>query len=306
MSSTASTPETRRPGAGRAGGLPARPLGPGGVIWYAAGDQRQLALAVRLLIHQVAHPVVGAGVEQQSVYKTDPYGRLWRTTLSVVKSVYGGAASAEEGYRLLRMHAQINGVDAQGRSYRALDKQAYAWVHWTAYESTHLFLRDWGPGLTDEQDEQLFWEWRRLGLLLGVRADQLPESREEFWQGWREMLPRLENNPVVQDLLYLPPRAPRLLPLGHRAADRLLALAAGPLLRAQRDVIAVTIDPDLRARIGLPAPSKRAHRRVRRLQRLSRLGNRLPEPLRLSLLAHLRARRTRRDGTTTPEPVRYP
>ena len=114
MSSTVSTPDRQR-----AGGLPARPLGPGGVVWYAAGDQRQLALAVRLLLHQVAHPVVGAGVEQQSVYKTDPYGRLWRTTVSVVTSVYGGAASAEEGYRLLRMHAGINGVDAQGRPYRA-------------------------------------------------------------------------------------------------------------------------------------------------------------------------------------------
>jgi uncharacterized protein (DUF2236 family) len=286
--------------------LPARPLGPGGVVWYAAADQRAGLLAVRLLLHQVAHPMVGAGVEQQSVYKEDPYGRLARTSQSVVRSVYGGAEAAEEGRRLLRMHASIRGVDAQGRSYHALDKQAYAWVHWTAYESTRLFLREFGPGLTDEQDQQLFEEWRRLGLLLGVRADQLPATRAEFWEGWRAMLPRLENNPVVQDILHVPPRAPRWLPLPDPLADRLLALAAAPLLKVQRDVIAVTLDPDLRDRVGLAPPDRGAWRRVALLRWLSRLGNRLPEPLRLAPLAVLTGLRTRRDPATDPEPVRYP
>lgn len=286
--------------------LPARPLGPGGVLWYSAGDHRQLAVAIRLLLHQVAHPMVGAGVEQQSVYKTDPYGRLWRTTRSVVTSVYGGNASAAEGMRLIRMHADISGTDSRGRPYRALDKQAYAWVHWTSYETTRMFLRDFGPGLTEEQDLQLFEEWRRLGLLLGVRADQIPDTREEFWQGWAEMLPKLEDNPVVQDLLYSPPRAPHLLPFGHRIADSLLALAARPLLGAQRDLISVTVDDGLRERIGLRAPTDRMRRRVARIQRLSRLGNRLPAVLRMNPVAYLRSRRTQRDGVTLPEPIRYP
>ncbi|GAA3807767.1 oxygenase MpaB family protein [Nocardioides panacisoli] len=296
MTATATPPVT----------LPAEPLGPGGIVWYAAGDQRALLLAVRLLLHQVAHPMVGAGVEQQSVYKTDPYGRLWRTTQSVVRSVYGGRAAAEEGQRLLRMHASIRGTDAQGRSYHALNPQAYAWVHWTAYEGTRLFLRDFGPGLTDEQDQQLFEEWQRLGLLIGVRPDQLPETREEFWAGWREQLPRLENNPVVQDILYAAPRAPRWLPVPRRWADAALQRLASPMLALQRDVIAATLDPDFRARIGLPAPSRRTRRRVAGLRLVSRLGNGLPEPVRLAPLALLRGRRTRRDGTTRPEPVPYP
>ncbi len=282
--------------------LPARPLGPGGAVWYAAGDQRQLLLAVRLLLHQVAHPMVGAGVEQQSVYKDDPYGRLWRTTRSVVRSVYGGTAAAEEGQRLLRMHAGIRGVDAQGRAYHALDHQAYAWVHWTAYENTRLFLGDFGPGLTEAQDRQLFYEWRRLGLLIGVRPDRLPDTRAEFWEGWQDQLGLLENNPVVQDILYAAPRAPRPLPVPQRVTD----LLAAPLLRAQRDVIRTTLDPGLRARIGLPAPDRRAQRRVRRLRWLSRRADRLPEPLRLVPLAALGAGRTRRDPTTTPEPTPYP
>ena len=286
--------------------MTATPLGPGGVVWYAAGDQRALLVAVRLLLHQVAHPMVGAAVEQQSVYKDDPYGRLWRTTSSVVRSVYGGRASAEEGQRLLRMHAGIRGVDAAGRGYHALNPQAYAWVHWTAYEGTRLFLRDLGPGLSEEQDQQLFEEWRRLGLLIGVRPDQLPATRAEFWEGWHAQLPLLENNPVVQDILYAAPRAPRWVPLPRRWADAALRALASPLLALQRDLIAATLDPAFRARVGLAAPSRAALRRVAVVRRVSRLANRLPEPLRLVPLALLGSVRTRRSGDTPPEPVRYP
>lgn len=281
--------------------LPATPLGPGSVLWYAAGDNRMAVLSIRLLLHQVAHPMVGAGVEQQSVYKTDPYGRLWRTTVSVVKGVYGGRRAAEEGQRLVRMHAAIRGTDAQGRNYRALDKQAYAWVHWTAYETTRLFLRDFGPGLTDAQDQQLFEEWRRHGLLLGVRPDQLPATREEFWVGWHAQLARLENNPVVQDILYAPPRAPAYLPI-----QWLIDALSAVLLRRQRNLIRVTIDPGLRQRIGLRAPDRRAQRQVRRMQRTSRWGNALPTTLRLNPLAQVLALHTRREPTTVPEPVPYP
>jgi uncharacterized protein (DUF2236 family) len=286
--------------------LPAEPIGPGGVIWYAGGDHRALMLAQRLLLHQVAHPMVGAAVEQQSVYKTDPYGRLWRTSQSVVRSVYGGRASALEGQRLLRLHAGIRGVDAQGRSYHALDPQAYAWVHWTAYEGTRVFLHDFGPGLSEAQDQQLFDEWRRLGLLIGVRPDQLPATRAEFWQGWAAQLPLLEDNAVVQDILYAAPRAPRWLPVPRRLADGALQRLLDPLLSLQRDVVAATIDPSLRDRIGLPAPSRAALRRVSLVRRVSRWGNRLPALVRLVPLAAVGAWRTRRTGDARPEAVRYP
>jgi uncharacterized protein (DUF2236 family) len=54
--------------------LPARPLGPGAVAWYANSDNRFLLVSVRTLILQVAHPMVGAGVADHSVSKTDPWG----------------------------------------------------------------------------------------------------------------------------------------------------------------------------------------------------------------------------------------
>lgn len=77
-------------------------LGPQSLAWKHAGDNLQLLMAGTTLILQVVHPVVGAGVEQRSVFNTDPWGRLQRTT--------------EWGLR-----------------YFALDPETYAWVYMTTY-----------------------------------------------------------------------------------------------------------------------------------------------------------------------------
>lgn len=272
------------------------------MVWYAAGDHRVLLLAVRALVLQVAHPVVGAGVGEHSVYKTDPYGRLWRTTQSVNAQVYGGARAAEEGQRLVRMHAGIRGTDERGRRYHALQADAYVWVHATMYETWRLLLTQAGPGLTDAQDQQLFEEWHRMGLLIGCRPGAMPATRAEFWAMWDRTLDGLENNPVVQDLLHAVPRRPRYLPLPQAPLDR----AARPLLARQRELLACTLPPPLRERFGLAAPTTRTRRRVARLMRAHRLADRLPDPLRLAPLSQLAIRRTLRDGRTAPEPVTYP
>lgn len=278
------------------------PLGPGAVAWYAAGDHRIFLFAVRALLLQVAHPMVGAGVAEHSVYKSDPYGRLWRTAISGNNQVYGGHRAAAEGRRLVEMHTQIKGVDAEGRRYHALDPEAYLWVHATMYETWRTFLTSCGPGLTDAQDEQLFGEWRRMGLLIGVKERVLPETRAEFWAWWETMLDKLENNAVVQDLLHAPPRAPRWLPIPLWV----MQVLAAPLLARQRQFVAVTLPEPLRGRFGLPAPTARSRRRVARTLALAHLADRLPGWLRVAPLTTVWIRRTLRDPRTRPEPIAYP
>ena len=56
--------------------------------------------------------MVGAGVGEHSVYKSDPHGRLNRTFGSLMAQTYGGAGVAAEGQRLIEMHKNIKG--AQG------------------------------------------------------------------------------------------------------------------------------------------------------------------------------------------------
>jgi uncharacterized protein (DUF2236 family) len=279
--------------------LPAKPLGPGAAAWYVSADSRFFLVAIRTLVLQVAHPMVGAAVGEHSVYKTDPYGRLWRTATSVIRQVFGGYRTAEEGQRLLELHQDIKGVDHQGRRYSAMNPAAYVWVHASLFDAWRLFLREYGPGLTDAQEVQLFDEWRRVGLLIGCQDRLLPRDVAQFNSYFDEMLPTLENNDVVQDLLHSSVKAPPLVP--QFAVD----LASRPLLWLQRSFVAETLPSDLADRFELPR-NKRTARHARALGGLSHLLGYVPGILRRSPFALLAMRKTSRDPRITPEPVSYP
>lgn len=255
--------------------LPAEPLGPDSIFWRLTGDWRTMLLAGRSLVMQTAYPVVGAGVGQHSIYKTDPYGRLDRTMRSVMMQVFGGEGAVSEGKRLRALHRTIKGVDDQGRRYSALDPDAYLWVHATTFEAFLVFLERFDRRPSEQETLQLFDEWRRLGLLLGIKDRHLPRTVEEFWVTWERLSSRLENNPVVQDLLYNAPKPPPWLP--PAVADAL----SRPLLRLRRDLIAWTVAPGFRRTIGLPAPTRSQQVALQCLAAASRLAGRtLPDALR--------------------------
>lgn len=282
--------------------LPARPLGPGAVAWYANSDNRFLLVSVRTLILQVAHPMVGAGVAEHSVYKTDPWGRLWRTAVSLTRQVLGGYEAAIEGQKLIAMHREIMGKDDSGRRYSALNPGAYLWVHATMFDAWRLFLRDFGPGLTDEEEIQLFDEWHRVAQLIGVRESVLPANLAEFEEYWASMMPQLENSALVQDLLYYPPRRPPYVPVPQKLLDS----AYAPGINVLRNVMANTYDPELRALFGIPTPTRLSRLRYLLLKMTSKAMNPLPAFIRRAPLAQWQLRRTCKDPRITPEPINYP
>src|SRR4051794_22376308 len=96
-------------------------VGPSSVAWQYAGDARAMFSAGTALLLQVAHPTVAGGVRDMSDFKTDPWGRLFRTLDYVNLLVYGGAETAAQTGRMMReMHKRIKGVDPSGRRYHAL------------------------------------------------------------------------------------------------------------------------------------------------------------------------------------------
>lgn len=279
--------------------LPARPLGPGAAAWYATSDFRFFLVSIRALVLQVSHPMVGAAVGQHSVYKSDPWGRLWRTATSLIRQVFGGYRAAEEGQRLIRLHADIKGVDDQGRRYTALNPEAYVWVHATIFDAWRMFLRDYARGLTPAQEAQLFDEWRRVGLLLGCKDRLLPRSVTEFDEYFEAMLPSLENNDVVQDLLHNGPKAPFFLP---QAA---LDLVSSPLLALQRSFVAERLPGELAERFGLERNDRTADH-THLLGQFSHALGLVPPLLRRSPFAQWAIAKTKRDPRIQPEPISYP
>jgi uncharacterized protein (DUF2236 family) len=177
--------------------------GPDSMTWRYAGDVRVLVAAGYALVLQVAHPTVAAGVREHSDYARDPWGRLLRTLDYTHLMVYGGPeAAAATGRRLRETHERIRGTTPEGRSYRALEPEAFAWVHATLVEAIVCGHRHFGRSLDDPEVERLYAEWRALGRLIGIREQDLPDR----WSGFRGYFEtmverRLEGSDVVDGVL---------------------------------------------------------------------------------------------------------
>ncbi|WP_079100139.1 oxygenase MpaB family protein [Streptomyces sp. WMMB 322] len=277
-----------------------RPPPPDGMLWDLAGEVRVLLTLPAALTMQVAHPAVSAGVDEYSVFRTDPWGRAERSVASVQRWVYGGAEAVEEGRRLRRLHRDIRGVDAHGREYHALTPANYAWVHATGFPVFQHSRRYLGARpYTQDEERQLYAEWLQVGRVLGIQDRDMPQTLEEFWPYYRRMLrEEVERTLVVEELVSVgrrvppPDRGPRPV----RVLLRLLWPVLRPAFaRFQRFVTIGFMPPDAREAIGLPW-SPRQERRLVRLGRVTgALVPRLPERLRFLPPAYA-ARKAYREG----------
>jgi uncharacterized protein (DUF2236 family) len=69
-------------------------------------------------------------VEQHSDYRSDPLGRLQRTSLFITTTTYGSSEQAAATVRaVLRVHERVVGTAADGRPYAANDPRLLLWVH---------------------------------------------------------------------------------------------------------------------------------------------------------------------------------
>lgn len=167
------------------------------------GQPRNMLLGPQILVLQVAHPVVGAGVLEHSDYQREPWQRLWRTARSLDMIAYGDVeAAGREVERLRDMHRSIKGVDGQGRRYHALHPEAYAWVHATLVRGAVDAQRLFADGIPDGKLADYYADMRRIGLLLGLREHHLPVDLAAFDAYYDAMVrDRLEDNAAVRDVL---------------------------------------------------------------------------------------------------------
>jgi uncharacterized protein (DUF2236 family) len=240
---------------------------------------------------QVAHPAVGAGVGDYSVFRTDPWGRAERSLHSMQLWVYGGEAAAEEGRRLRRLHATIGGTDTRGRPYHALEPAVYAWVHATGFPIAqrtrrHLARRPF----TTAEERTLYAEWRQVGRVLGIGERDMPPTVEEFWPYYHDVVrTELELTPVAAEVLAVdapvppPDRGPQPL---RRALRVLWPVLWPPMARLRRFLTVGLLPPDAREALGLPW-TIRQERSLHRFGRVvATVVPLLPDRLRYLPLAH--------------------
>jgi uncharacterized protein (DUF2236 family) len=188
------------------------------------------------VILELSEPAVRAGVWEHSSFRKDPMGRLRRTGLAAMVSVYGARSVAEPMIaRVVRMHATVSGTTAAGIRYSASDPRLLSWVHATAsFGFAEAYSRYVDP-LSVQNFNEFYLEGAPLSRLYG--AIDAPRSIADMQALFEST--RLSPSPVIFEFLRIMHETP--------AFPRPLRWMQPTLLRA-----AVELIPErLRESLGL-------------------------------------------------------
>lgn len=243
-----------------------------------AADWRLIMLAPSALLLQVAHPVIGSGVAQHSVFRTDPIGRFDRSYWPTLALAFYGDDTAEYGRDIKAMHKPIGGTDHAGRKYHAWDPEAYFFVLATAHWASEIAATRFGPGLSDAQRSELYAGWRQMALLAGLPERAAPVDLLSFEQWFDRVLrERLEHHPSVDDVLATLAAPPVPAPVPAWLWKLVMWRMIGPLAVWVNTGV---LPPVVRERLGLEWTA-RDERRMRHYATMIRATNRvMPPPLR--------------------------
>jgi uncharacterized protein (DUF2236 family) len=181
-------------------------FGPESVTWRVNRESVLLLGGGRALLLQVAHPSVGAGVEQHSGYREDPWGRLWRTLDVTGRIVFGDdATSAAASRRLQHVHRFVRGTVVAGRTagarYDATDHDLLLWVWATLVEGALLMYTRYVRPLPVAGVEAYYAEQKRFLAACGAPAAVAPETYADFTAWFDRMLDEvLEVTPAARDV----------------------------------------------------------------------------------------------------------
>jgi uncharacterized protein (DUF2236 family) len=217
-------------------------LGPDSVAWQVFRNPVSLFIGgVAAVLLELAEPRVRTGVWEHTSFRSDPAGRLRRTGLAAMATVYAARGTAEAMIASVRdLHERVAGVTERGEDYRASDPELLDWVQATAsygfLQAYIRFVRELGPAERD-----LFYaESAGPALLYGCAGPPRSEAQMEAKLG--AMRPRLEPSPVIFEFLEILRGADILPPL--------IQPAQGMMIRAAVDILPLWI----RQLLGLGQP----------------------------------------------------
>jgi uncharacterized protein (DUF2236 family) len=191
----------------------------------------------RALLMQLAHPMVAAGVDDHSDFRTHPIRRLRRTVLMTMAIVFGERETALAAARTVnRAHARV-----QGSEYRALDPDLLMWVHATLVDSALVTYQAFVQKLSPSDCEDFYQESKLIGELLGIPRGRFPRSLKDFAEYMHRMLS--EGEVRVGE---------RAKELGRLVVRPPLRLLPGPVMVPFEVVTAGLLPASLRAPYGLP------------------------------------------------------
>ncbi|MDP9015058.1 MAG: oxygenase MpaB family protein [Pseudomonadota bacterium] len=184
-----------------------RPLGeealvsPHSISWRIFKNPVALLVGgIAAVILELAEPAVRTGVWQHSTFLKDPMGRLRRTGLAAMVTVYGARSIAEpmiEG--VVRMHARVAGTTPAGEPFSAADERLLNWVHATASFGFGEAYSRYVSRLSPLEFDRLYAEGAPASRLYG--AFDAPRTAVELRALFDSMRGRLESSDIVFEFL---------------------------------------------------------------------------------------------------------
>ena len=167
-------------------------FGPQSVVWKVHADFSAMMVGgLSSLMIQALHPRALAAVWDHSNFREQLKARLGRTALFVASTTYGGVELASKSIeRVNAIHAKIEGLDQQGKPYKANEPHLLRWVHLietvsflNAYQ--HLALRP----LSASDCNRYVVEMNKVGEMLG--ATHLPTTLQDLQHAIAQYEPEL-------------------------------------------------------------------------------------------------------------------
>jgi uncharacterized protein (DUF2236 family) len=185
-------------------------FGPGSVTWKLHQEPILLLGGLRSLYLQALHPRAVAGVAQNSTFRSDPWGRLSRTSEYVGTVVYGSTAEVEvAASRLRRLHSRMTATDPDtGETFRIDEPELLRWVHVAEVESFLTTARRAGLKLTDDEVDTYYTEQLQAAELVGLDPSTVPATAAEvaaYYEAVQPMLRLTRDSAETALFLTVPP-----------------------------------------------------------------------------------------------------
>ena len=193
-------------------------FGPHSVTWRLHSDPVLWMGGLRALFLQALHPLAMAGVEQHSGFRTDPWGRLFRTADYVGVTTYGTRAEADRAAARVRgRHRRYRAVEPEsGVEFAVDDPDLLLWVHCCEVDSFLTVARRGGLRLSAADADRYVAEQTRAARLVGIPDGAAPRTVAELAAYFERMRPELRLTRAARQaarFVLVPP-----LPLAARLA----------------------------------------------------------------------------------------
>jgi len=171
-------------------------FGPGSATWKVSKENTLFLCGITTVLLQIAHPKIGAALDDHSSLQRDYYPRL-HDTFDLIDTVsFGDAESAVRASVILRkIHERVVGdLDSDvgafeaGESYYANDPELMLWIAATLIDQALTGYETYVGSLTDAEKSEYYREMRVFYQLLGLPTDEMPETLADFYEYYHRTL----------------------------------------------------------------------------------------------------------------------